>query len=98
MNVLEEIIYPAVEEAQKIIPSAAGLKKESGCVLFGDGGLASLDLVRFIVLVEERIEDVMDVEVALASDKAMSRSRSPFATLGVLAEFVEECVREANDG
>ena len=95
MDILKEVLFEALSEAEATIPSAANVDKRSDAILFGDGGFDSMGLVQFIVIVEERIEDVAGVEVRLASDKAMSRQRSPFATLGTLAEFIEECIDEA---
>ncbi len=94
MDVLAEILFPVVEEAQKTIPSAAQLQPQPESPLFGDGGLDSLGLVRFIVMVEERIDDRTDIELTIASEKAMSRKTSPFRTLGSLAEYIAECLKE----
>ena len=68
--------------------------------LFGLGlGLAqsssAVVLVRFIVMVEEKVEDETGVQLTLASDQALSRRHSPFATLQSLATYVEECLTEA---
>ncbi len=94
MNALEDIIYPAVDEAKQSVPSAAGLARSPDAILFGDGGLASLDLVRFIVMVEERIEDESGAQNTLASDQALSRRNSPFKNLQTLADYIEECLAE----
>lgn len=94
MNVLEEILYPAVLEAQRSLPVAANLSPAPDAVLFGDGGLDSMGLVQFIIIVEERLQDQAGVELTLASDKAMSRRSSPFQTLGTLAAYIEECLAE----
>lgn len=94
MDVLNEIIYPAVDEAKKTIDSAAALDRAPESRLFGGGALDSLGLVRFIVLVEERIQDRTALELTLVSDKAMSRSSSPFRTLQTLADYVGEMLAE----
>ena len=94
MDVLQDILYPAVDEAKGAIPSAEGLQRDPESRLFGDGGLDSMGLVRFIVMVEERIEDETDHQITLASDKAMSRKSSPFATLQTLADYIAECLAE----
>jgi len=93
MDVLSEILYPAVEEA-KTLEGLEKLQASPDSPLFGDGGLDSMGLVRFIVMVEERIEDETEVAITLASDKAMSRRTSPFSTLGTLAEYIRECLAE----
>lgn len=99
MDVLSEILAPAIEEARRNIPSAAKLEPKIDSPLFGDGGLDSMGLVRFIIMVEERIEDRTQVQLTLASDKAMSRKSSPFRTVGALAEYVGECLKaEGYDG
>ncbi len=98
MDVLTEILFPAVDEAKETIPSAAALERAADSPLFGAGGLDSLGLVRFIVIVEERIQDLTEVELTLASDKAMSRRTSPFKTLGTLAEYIAECLAEEGLG
>ena len=94
MDVLTEILYPAVDEAKKTIESAAALERSPESRLFGAGGLDSLGLVRFIVLVEERIEERTKLELTLVSDKAMSRSSSPFRTLQTLADYINESLAE----
>lgn len=94
MDVLNEIIFPAVDEAKGAIPSAATLERAPEARLFGEGGLDSLGLVRFIVMVEERIQDRTNITMTLASDKAMSRASSPFRTLRALAEYIQECLIE----
>ncbi len=97
MDILKEVLFEALAEAEAAIPSATNVEKRSDAILFGDGGFDSMGLVQFIVIVEERIEEVAGVEVRLASDKAMSRQRSPFATLGTLADFIRECIDEAQE-
>lgn len=94
---MKEIIFPAVDEAKATIESAKALECKPDSPLFGNGGLDSMGLVRFIILVEERIEDETDVRLTLASDKAMSRKSSPFQTLETLAHYIQECLAEEGD-
>lgn len=66
---------------------AVDKKEDAG--LFGEGGaLDSLNLVSFIIAVEQRLSDKIGVELALADEKAMSRNRSPFKSVGTLADHV----------
>src|ERR1039457_2264349 len=68
------------------LPPSEGLKKESGSVLFGlDGGLDSINLVNFIVIVEERFQKVTGRSLSLMSPEVMVMEESPFRTLGSLA-------------
>ena len=58
-------------------------------VLFeGDDSLDSLSLVSLIVDIEARVGDNFEVEVVLASEKAMSMKNSPYRNVGALTQFV----------
>lgn len=60
----------------------------------GDSGVfESMHLVGFLALVEEKLEDEFDVEVALASEKAVSQRISPFSSVRRLVDFAEEELR-----
>ena len=98
VDVLRDILFPVVDAAKGTIASAAGLEKNLDGPLFGDNGLDSLGLVRFIVMVEERIEDLTGQRLTLASDRAMSRRTSPFKNLQTLAEFIAECLADHDSG
>jgi|688.fasta_scaffold356008_2 acyl carrier protein len=63
--------------------------------LIGVNGLFdSMDLVRFIVDLEEALEDEFSLEVSLANEKAMSRSSSPFINISTLSKYIKELVDE----
>lgn len=94
MNILEDVLFPAVDEARASIESAKNLEKKPDATLFGADGLDSLGLVSFVVLAEEKVDDLTDIEVTLASEKAMSRRNSPFLTLQTLADYIQECLLE----
>jgi acyl carrier protein len=91
-DVLRYVLFPVVDQAKKTIASASGLEKSGESSLFGDAGLDSLGLVRFIVMVEDRIEDLTSIRLTLASERAMSRKTSPFKNLQTLADFIRECL------
>lgn len=63
--------------------------------IVGDGAvLDSVEVVSLIVEVEQHLEMDHDVSVTLASDKAMSQRKSPFRTVGVLADHVCAVIAE----
>ena len=67
----------------------------SGEVIFGTGGmLDSLDLVNFLADLEYRIDEEFGRQVVLASEKAMSRSRSPFRDIDSLSGYILELLAE----
>lgn len=57
--------------------------------LYGDeSGLDSLSLVRLIAAVERAAERAFGRRLVLADERAMSMRRSPFRTIGTLAELL----------
>ena len=59
--------------------------------IFGPGGrLDSLDLVNFLADLEYRLGEEFGREIVLASEQAMSRSRSPFRDVSALTEYILE--------
>ncbi|MFR9752377.1 hypothetical protein ACL02S_15265 [Nocardia sp. 004] len=63
--------------------------------LYGETGLFdSMHLVSFLTLLEEHLEDEFDLEISLTSEKAVSRSVSPFSSVTNLLSFIEEEIAE----
>ncbi|MCS6968238.1 MAG: hypothetical protein RMJ44_05650 [Cytophagales bacterium] len=63
--------------------------------LFGGGGpLDSISLVSLIVQIEETIENKTGKAIIIADEKAMSRKTSPFASVGLLTDYVLELLTE----
>jgi|CXWL01.1.fsa_nt_gi acyl carrier protein len=55
----------------------------------------SIQLVSLIVDIEDSIHDVFGVEVALADQRAMSRTDSPFRDVQSLCDYIEILVSES---
>lgn len=56
--------------------------------VFG-GALDSVNVVSLIVELEQQIAEDYGVEITIADDLAMSQRRSPFRTVGSLADYVQ---------
>jgi len=68
---------------------------DENTVIFGkESELDSLGLVSLLVDIEEKVFDEMGKEIVIASDRAMSQSRSPFSTVETLSNFVTILVEE----
>lgn len=90
-----DAINGAVDDLNEILDADERLGKSPDEPLLGrDARLDSLGLVNLIVLVEEKIQQNFGVGVTLVDERAMSQSKSPFRTLGSLADFVEEQLNE----
>jgi hypothetical protein len=58
--------------------------------IFGENALLdSIELVNFIIRVEEEVSQQLKKRVTLVSDKAMS-ANGPFKTLSSLSQFIQE--------
>ena len=95
MSNMIDLIYEAIDEVNETL--GAPIEKKEETVLFGkDSILDSMGLVSLIVTIERLIEDKYNRSLTLASEKAFSRSKSPFRTVATLAEFIEELLSEDN--
>jgi acyl carrier protein len=94
---IESIIQGAAREVAEqegqSLPSDLG----QDTPLFGKDGLFdSLGLVTLIVAVEEAIAERYGLEVSLADEQALSQSRSPFRSIGSLAEYAHGLIAKSD--
>ena len=54
----------------------------------GSGFLDSMDLVSFIVELEEGLSHEFSLDIELANDSAMSRRTSPFINISTLSDYI----------
>lgn len=88
------IIYGEMNSLLEQDNAQGEMNEETG--IYGSSGrLDSMGLVSLLVAVEQAVEDEFDVEIAIANAKAMSQKNSPFKTVGSLADYVTELVKEA---
>lgn len=88
----EQIINLIVETLHEMNQSGE-FTYETGTIhgdtpLYGgiEGTLDSLGLVKLIVAVEQGIQDRLNITVALADQKALSQTRTPFRNVNTLAD------------
>jgi acyl carrier protein len=85
----EKVRRLVVETLPRPVSSAAGE------AIFGTGGvLDSLDLVNYLADLEYRLDQEYGRELVLASERAMSRSRSPFRDVDSLTAYIMELLAE----
>lgn len=60
-----------------------------------DGLLDSMGIVSLVIAVEQALEDREGISIALADEKALSRTRGPYRTIGTLAEYADEVLKVA---
>lgn len=96
---VKEFIYPALEELREDLDNPESLILEPEAYLFGSrSALSSIDLVNLLVNLEMALEDKLGVSVTIANEKAMSRKNSPFRTIQTLGDYLNELVKENQNG
>lgn len=92
-NEIIDIIFKCIEEINQ--QNGSEIKKDLNTKLFGsDSELDSLGLVNLITSVEENIETLTGKYIPFADERAFSMERSPFKTVGSLANYIEVLANE----
>lgn len=90
-----QTIFDVVEEINMELPKEQLMEKSEDFVLFGRSSkLDSLGLVTFIVAIEQKFQEDLGVVITLADERALSQKRSPFATIGTLADYAFSLLKE----
>lgn len=89
----DEMVLVVIEMTKEML-EAEGLSVDEideQTRLYGDGGLFdSMGIVSLIVAVEQEIQDRYGRSVALADERALSRSSSPYRTVSTLAQYAAD--------
>ena len=89
----DDLVALIIDQARQVLETSGEANGPVGADsrLFGKGGLFdSMGLVSLIIAVEQEIDDRFGVTVALADEKALSRSSSPYLTISTLADYAAE--------
>jgi D-alanine--poly(phosphoribitol) ligase subunit 2 len=96
MNILEQIVYPVIDDIGSTLDNGELLEKSPDTKLYGEGGiLDSLGLVSLVVALEEKILDEVGRTITIADSRAMSQQHSPFRTIGSIANYINELLGDA---
>ena len=92
---VDQILFAAIEEINEQLPSNQTIKADKSTMLFGkDGVLDSLTLVNLIVAAEQKVQEILNIAITLADDRAMSQKNSPFKSVESLANYIVMLVKE----
>lgn len=95
-NEIQNIIKDAVEELNEQLETEKKIEFNPEIRLIGkQSSIESMDFVTLVTIIEELISDRLNKDIRIVSDKAFSRERSPFHSIGTLTDFVIELVKEA---
>ena len=92
MNKNEKIlaaIYAALDEVNMLLPINARIEKSENTLLIGnDGVFDSLQLMNFIIELEQQIELNFETTILLTDQKAMGHEQEPFNSVGTLVGYL----------
>ena len=88
MNTLH-IIFEAIDEINLSLEDVQMEKNEDTVIFGNESVLDSMDLVHFISLIEEKIEDETGDYISIADENAMALEVSPFRTVKTLNEYIK---------
>lgn len=90
LSSLEDLLAEVYQEEENPIASP----DESTRLIGRKGVLTSLELVTLIVNIEQTLSDDHNISVTIADERAMSQEKSPFRTVGSLAEYISLLIQE----
>ncbi|HWO10893.1 MAG TPA: hypothetical protein VNN80_15470 [Polyangiaceae bacterium] len=86
-----EILERAIDDSTRTRTPPVDKSDFLGLRLYGTGAIFdSMQLVNFLVLVEQMLDDDLNVNVSLTSEKAVSMRVSPFSSVKTLARFIQD--------
>ncbi|ONN71156.1 hypothetical protein [Pseudomonas oryzihabitans] len=84
-----EIIQRTLSEINATRKEKIDLSDVPNLALYGTSGVFdSMQLVSFLAAVEEGLDDELNIEISLTSDKAVSQKVSPFSSVSCLIDFI----------
>lgn len=87
MDIINDIIYPVLEEIKE--DDDLDFELSPDLEIYGDNSIFdSISLVRFIVNLQDKILELTDEDIILVSSDIMKKSKSPFKTVTILAEYI----------
>ena len=92
MNKNEKIlaaIYAALDEVNMLLPLNERIEKSENTLLIGnDGVFDSLQLMNFIIELEQQIELNFETTILLTDQKAMGNEQEPFSSVRTLVGYL----------
>lgn len=91
------IIRDAVDELNEQMGENQRIAYSEELRLIGSkAALDSISFVTLIAIIEDLISERLEKDLIIVNDKAFSMERSPFYSIGSLASYIEELLKEEN--
>lgn len=95
MDVLNDLIYPVIDELKENMDEPDTLVKSPDTPLIGPQSvLDSLDFVDLTLGIESKLTEELGITIVLANEKAMAKETNPFSTIQTLTDYVKEIIAE----
>lgn len=92
---ITEIVISTVSTLVETFPVDQQYTVDQNTILFGNGSkMDSLSLVSVIVDLESTFSLDYNIDISLTDDRAMTRKNSPFDSIKVLVDYIDELVHE----
>lgn len=92
---ISKIVKEALEELNEQLEDNEQVEYAEDIKLIGsDAAFDSMSFVTLMTIIEELITDELDKDIKIVSDKAFSRTNSPFLSIKTLEDFLLELVGE----
>lgn len=88
-----EVIYSSIDEINEQLAPENRLEKSPQTPLLGPGGLDSLGFVNFVVLIEDKCQQIFGLEIVLSEKDAGGASSDPFESVYALASYLEATLK-----
>ena len=87
-NILS-LVFESIDDLINDSGKTIKINKNENEPLYGKGGsLDSIDLVNFVVMIEEKIESQFNIEIIIGDEDVISMENSPFQTIGSLVDYI----------
>ena len=98
-NQIERILFEIIDETNDRLPEDQQIGKEKSTQLYGEGAaLDSMELVNFVVALEEKIQRDLNVAINLESEEAVSPEEDPFRSIESLTAHAIMLIKEKIHG
>ena len=95
LDMITQVLFETIDEVNQQLPDHQRMSRALDTAVFGENGrLDSLELVNFILAIEQRIEEKFETSISLVDEHTLSQSDSPFRTVGALAQQIAVLLAE----
>jgi hypothetical protein len=96
-DVLNKVIYPTIKKANVSMPNFFMDKVDENVVFYGrpNAILDSLNLVSFVFLIEEEVENVFNKKITITTQDVLDTENPPFGSINNLVDFLTKKLNSA---